>query len=172
MAKGTACSICRLVSLMMACKRSWARALRMRSKKKTHASARHSPEHPEAPEVVAHFPAHAANQRVGVEISGPGNDGLNGAVKIPLGAGAQAANVPALQARDEVVEDVAGFRAGRATRFRSEAGISPSPSPEWDRHPAPCRRGPAPGSAEAAGAFPATPPGGQESGGRATIGRG
>ena len=57
---------------------------RMRSKKKTHAPARHSPEHPEAPEVVAHLPAHAANQRVRVEISGPGNNGLNGAVKIPL----------------------------------------------------------------------------------------
>ena len=57
---------------------------RMRSKKKTHASARHSPQHPEAPEVVAHLPAHAAYKRVGVEIYGPGNNGLNGAAKIPL----------------------------------------------------------------------------------------
>ena len=70
----------------------------MGSKEKSHAAARHSTEHPEAPEVVAHFPAHAANQRVRVEISGPGNNGLNGAVEIPLRAGAQAANVAALQA--------------------------------------------------------------------------
>ena len=36
----------------------------------------------------AHFRAHAANQGVGVEIAGPGNDGLNGAVEVVFGGGA------------------------------------------------------------------------------------
>ena len=104
----------------MACKRSCALCLGMRSEDESHAAARHSAEHPEAPEVVAHFRAHAANQRVGVEISRPGNDGLNGAVKIPLGGGAQAANVSALQAGDEVVEDAAGFLAPAPLAFRTQ----------------------------------------------------
>ena len=104
----------------MACKRS-CRVPWLAGEEKAHAAARHSAEHPEAPEVVAHFRAHAANQRVGVEVARPGNDGLNGAVKILFGGGAQAANVARLlQACDQVVEDPAGFLAALPFALRPQ----------------------------------------------------
>ena len=98
MAKGTACSICRLVSLMMACKRSCACALACGAKRKPMPPPDIPPsiQKPQKSSPISR--AHAADQRVGVEISGPGNNGLNGAVKIPLGGSAQAANVSVLQA--------------------------------------------------------------------------
>ena len=42
---------------------------------------------------------------------------MNGAVKIPFRAGAQAANVSALQAGNEVIEDVAGFAPAMPLAF-------------------------------------------------------
>ncbi len=78
MANGTACSRRLLVSLMMHCRRSCASALRCGLKMKTHAAARHAAEHPKAPEIRAELLAHAFDQSLGIEVAGPGNDGLYG----------------------------------------------------------------------------------------------
>jgi hypothetical protein len=51
------------------------------AEKESHTAAAHAPEHPEAPEIVAEFFANTVDQRVGVEVGGPRNDGLEGPSK-------------------------------------------------------------------------------------------
>ena len=111
MANGTQCSMARLVSLMMACMRSCASGLRARAEEEAHAAAGHAAEHPEAPEILAEFGARAANQRLGVEVAGPRNDGLDRAVEIPLRARADGADVAVLQVAHHFVENADGLLA-------------------------------------------------------------
>ena len=56
--------------------------LAARVEEEAHAPAGHAAEHPEAPEIAAHFGADRLDQRRGVEVAGPRNDGLDGAIEI------------------------------------------------------------------------------------------
>ena len=64
------------------------------------------------------------DQRFGVQIAGPGNDGLHGAVEIALGQRAEAANIPVAQLSQHLVENADGLLAARSTPLRTAAGTS------------------------------------------------
>ena len=90
---------------MISCRRSCASALRCGREDEAHAAAGHAAEHPEAPEVVAEFGARPRDQRLGVEVAGPGDDGLERPVEVALRARADRADVAALQVAEHFVED-------------------------------------------------------------------
>ncbi len=95
--------------------------------------------------------ADARDQRLGVEVAGPGNDGLDRAEEIALGGMRRcASHVAGLQQRRGSRRRCAWPAAGLSTRPRSAADISRSPFRESARRPAPCRRAPAPGCSAAA----------------------
>ncbi len=79
------------------------------AEEKAHAAAGHAAEHPEAPEIVAERGAGALDQGVGVEVAGPGNDGLDGSVEVLLGAGADLADVAAFEVAHHFVQDADGL---------------------------------------------------------------
>ena len=94
--------------------------LAARGEDEAHAAAGHAAEHPEAPEIVAEFGAGALDQGVGVEVAGPGNDGLDGAVEVALGARADGADVAAFEVAEHFVEDADGLLAALPFGFRAE----------------------------------------------------
>ena len=118
-----------------------------RIEQESHPASRHAAEHPEPPEIRAEFGTCAADQRLGIEIPGPRDDGLHGTFEIALGAGSDGPDVAALQMAPRSRRGCPWLRDAPATPFRSGAGTSPSPFPGWGRHPAPFRREPAPGFA-------------------------
>ena len=90
MANGTARSSRRLVSLMMTCIRSWAAAFCCGLNRKPMPPPDMPPSIQKPQKSVAELGAHAVDQRSGVEVAGPRNDGLDRAVEIALGGGADA----------------------------------------------------------------------------------
>ena len=74
-----------------------------------HASAGHAPEHPEAPEILAEPGTRAIDERLGVKIRGPGDDGLDGTMEIPGGGGADGGDVRRAQGAEDFVEHTEGF---------------------------------------------------------------
>ena len=128
-----------------------ASALRAGANRKRHPAARHAAEHPEAPEVIAKRGAGLLDQRLGVEIAGPGDDRLERPEEVARGRRAHAAISPSRSAARIASKISAGILAGLPTRPRSAADISRSPSPGSGRRSGPCRRAPAPGSPASAG---------------------
>ena len=94
--------------------------LAARVEQESHAAARHAAEHPEAPEIRAEFRTRAADQRLGIEVAGPRDDGLHGTVEIALGAGADGPDVAALQMAHDLVEDAHGLAAPLPLRFGAQ----------------------------------------------------
>jgi hypothetical protein len=86
----------------------------------THAAARHSAEHPEAPETGAHLLARAADQRLGVEVGGPRNDGLNRAFEIALGSRADGRHVARAQEAQDFVERADSLLAALPLGLRAQ----------------------------------------------------
>ena len=69
---------------------------------------------------VAEFGTCAANERLGIEIPGPRDDGLHGTFEIALGAGSDGPYVAALQMAHDLVEDAHGLAAPLPLRFGAE----------------------------------------------------
>ncbi len=86
----------------------------------THAAAGHAAEHPEAPETRAHLLARAANQRLGVEVGSPGNDGLDGAFEVALSGCADGGHVAGPQVSQNLVERADGLLAALPFGFRAQ----------------------------------------------------
>ena len=86
----------------------------------SHAAAGHAAEHPEAPEVLAEFGARPADQRLGVEVAGPGNDGLDRAVEILLRACTDRADVAAFQVAQDFIQYADGLPAALPLGFRPQ----------------------------------------------------
>ncbi len=78
-------------------------------KEKPHAAAGHSAKHPEAPEILAHGGARPADERIRVQVSGPGDDGLDGTVEVALRFRSDAADIVLLQPLLDLVQDAYGF---------------------------------------------------------------
>ena len=56
--------------------------LHLRGDNESHPAPRHAAEHPESPEPAAEPLAHPIDQGFGVDVGGPGDDGLDGAEEI------------------------------------------------------------------------------------------
>ena len=104
----------------MACMRTCACGLALGAEEESHAAAAHAAEHPEAPEVVAEFLADTVDQRVGVEIAGPRNNGLDGAVEVALQAAAERADVAPLEMAGDLIEDPDGLAAAEPLGFTAQ----------------------------------------------------
>jgi hypothetical protein len=91
-----------------------------RFKQKAHAAAGHAAEHPKAPEIVAHFGAHALDQGVRIEVAGPRDDGLDGPVEIASGGSADAAHIAVAQLRQHVIQYAHGFAARQPLLFGAQ----------------------------------------------------
>ncbi len=85
--------------------------LALRAEEESHAAAGHAAEHPEAPEMLAEFGARAPDQGVGIEVAGPGNDGLYGPVEILLRAGPDGSDLAPLQVAHHFIENADGLLA-------------------------------------------------------------
>ena len=77
--------------------------LAVRVEEETHASASHAAEHPEAPEIGAEVFTRSIDQCLRVEIAGPGDDVLNGAVEIALRAIADGCDTAGAQMPEHLV---------------------------------------------------------------------
>ena len=94
--------------------------LAIRVEEEAHAAARHAAEHPEAPEGVSHFGAHLLDEGTGVQVPGPGNDGLDGAVEVALGRGADAVDVALLQLSQDFIQNADGFAPALPLRLGAQ----------------------------------------------------
>ena len=81
----------------------------MRGHDEAHAAAGHSTEHPEAPEILAELGARAVDEGFGVEIRGPGDDGLDRAMEVAGGGGADGGDVRGAKGAEDFVEHAEGL---------------------------------------------------------------
>ena len=86
----------------------------------SHAAAGHAAEHPEAPECWAKGLADFVNQSLGVEIVCPGNDGLDGTIKVALRGVADCADLPGAQVCNDFIEDCAGLQTASPLSLRPQ----------------------------------------------------
>src|ERR1035441_9915912 len=74
-------------------------------------AAGHAAKHPEAPEILAEFGARAADQRICIEVAGPGNDGLYGSVEVLLRTRPDGSDIALLQVAHHFIENTDGLLA-------------------------------------------------------------
>src|SRR6185437_4269693 len=91
-----------------------------RIEEEAHSAPAHTAKHPEAPEIFTERGASLCDERMRVEISGPGNNGLEGAIEVLLGAGADGAYIAALQMPQHFVEDADGLFAAAPLGLRTQ----------------------------------------------------
>src|ERR1035437_6009526 len=75
-----------------------------------HAAAGHSAEHPEAPEILAHGGVRLPDERIRVQVPGPGNDGLDGTVEVAVRLRSDGADVLLIQPFQALVQNAEGLR--------------------------------------------------------------
>jgi len=92
----------------------------LRVEQESHAAAAHSPEHPEAPEIVTEFNASTVDQRGCVQIAGPGNDGLDRALEVALEATAERSDVAPLEMTGDLIKDCDGLLAADPLGFTAQ----------------------------------------------------
>ena len=82
-------------------------------KDKTHAAARHSPEHPEAPEISTKLGLALLDKPLGEVVGSPGDNGLQGLPKIARGGLADGVDISASERIDNFVEHPKRLLAAR-----------------------------------------------------------
>ncbi len=120
MAKGTALSSSRLVACMMASSRSWPAAFRWGAKMKPMPPPAMPPNIQKPQKSCAKLGAHAVDERFGVLVGGPGDDGLDRSPEIALGGRADGLNLACLELRGDVVEEADGFQASQPLGLGAE----------------------------------------------------
>ena len=94
--------------------------LRLGSEDKAHAAARHASEHPETAKPGPEAFPHAVDDRFGVEVRGPGDDGLDRAKEVPRRSRGDSVHVAHLNGRDDLVEHKPRFPAGLPFRLAAK----------------------------------------------------
>ena len=92
----------------------------LRGKNKPHATTRHATEHPETAKLLAKPLTNAVDDRLGVEVGGPGNDRLDRPKKVPRGGCSDPIHVARLDGGNDLVEHLASFAAGLPFRFTTK----------------------------------------------------
>ena len=82
-------------------------------KDKTHAAARHSPEHPEAPEISTKLGLALLDKPLGEVVGGPRDNGLQGLPKIACGGLADGVDISASQCINNFVQHPKRLLAAR-----------------------------------------------------------
>ena len=86
----------------------------------SHPAPRHSPEHPEAPKAVAEAGPDRIDERLGVGVARPGDDGAEGACEVAGRGGGDPPRVAGGEAGDDLVEHLSRLDPRTPLRFAAE----------------------------------------------------
>jgi hypothetical protein len=84
----------------------------VRSEDEAHATATHAAQHAKAPEIGTESSPGLRDERFGVMVGGPGDDGLNGKFEVAGGGGTDGGDIAAAQGVEDFLEDRKGLLTG------------------------------------------------------------